>query len=296
MAALLAVQWSEGVESAWSSVAEFVPRLAAFLAILIIGAFVAKALAAALDKVLDRVGFDRAVERGGIRKALSHSQYDASDLLSKVVYYGLMLFVLQAAFGVFGPNPISDLLGSVIAYLPAVFAAIVIVVVASAIAAAVREIIDASLGGLSYGKALANAASAFIMGIGLFAALSQLNIAPAITNGLFYGILASIVGVTVIAVGGGGIKPMQQYWEQSLSRISEESSNVRKQAAGAGDRITQRAEERADQARSAAQGGSATGASSTQVTGIDVRETPATAQSWQAGGATSESGRNPQGF
>jgi hypothetical protein len=29
--------------------------------------------------VLTRVGFDRLVERGGVKKALAHSKYDASD-------------------------------------------------------------------------------------------------------------------------------------------------------------------------------------------------------------------------
>jgi hypothetical protein len=52
-----------------------------------------------------------------------------------------MLFVLSTAFGVFGSNPISDYLRAVIAYLPLVFVAIVIVVIAAAIAAGARNLI-----------------------------------------------------------------------------------------------------------------------------------------------------------
>lgn len=105
-------------------------------------------------------------------------EYDASDILAEVVFYALFLIVLQMAFGVFGPNPISDLLEGVIAYLPMVIAAILIIVIATAIAAAARELIDASLGGLSYGTALANATGIAIMVVGVFAALNQLQIAP----------------------------------------------------------------------------------------------------------------------
>ena len=105
--------------------------------------------------MLERVGFDKAVERGGVKKALAKSQYDASSILAKLGFYVLMLFVLQLAFGIFGTNPVSDLITGVIAYLPNIFVAILILVVASAIAAAVKEIVEASLGGLSYGKALA---------------------------------------------------------------------------------------------------------------------------------------------
>jgi len=71
-----------------------------------------------------------------------------------------MLIVLQLAFGVFGPNPISDILDGVIAYIPKVLAAIVIIVIAAAIAAAVKDLIQATLGGLEYGRVLATVAGA----------------------------------------------------------------------------------------------------------------------------------------
>jgi hypothetical protein len=141
------------------TIAVFLPKLVAFLLILIIGIFVANAIGKAIDKILERVGFDRAVERGGIKKALAQSKYDASDIVGKLVYYTLLLFVLQMAFGVFGPNPISDLLASVIAFLPRAIVAIVIIVVAAAIATAVRELLSNTLGGLSYGRTLANIAA-----------------------------------------------------------------------------------------------------------------------------------------
>ena len=141
--------------------------------------------------MLERVGFDKAVERGGVKKALAKSQYDASSILAKLGFYVLMLFVLQLAFGIFGTNPVSDLITGVIAYLPNIFVAILILVVASAIAAAVKEIVEASLGGLSYGKALAVGSSVAIIGIGFFAALDQLQIAPTIVNTLFTGLVVS---------------------------------------------------------------------------------------------------------
>ena len=223
-----AVEFSEGIEDAWSRVASFVPKFLGFLVILAVGYLVAKAIAKAVDAVLERTGFDRAVERGGIKQALASSKYDASDLVSKVVFYGLFLLVLQLAFGVFGANPVSDLLEGVIAYLPKVVAAIVILVVASAIGAAVKDLVGSALGGLSYGRTLANVASIAIVVVGVFAALSQLQIAPAIVNGLFNAVLAVVVGSAVIAIGGGGIQPMRGRWEQALARYDEEKPNVQR--------------------------------------------------------------------
>src|SRR3954452_20528874 len=105
MTLLAAVEWSQGVEDAWSKVATFVPRFIAFLIVLVIGYFVAKAIATVANRVLERVGFDRAVERGGVKRALATTQYDPSDIVGKVIFYTLFLIVLQMAFGVFGPNP-----------------------------------------------------------------------------------------------------------------------------------------------------------------------------------------------
>ena len=140
--ALAAIDYSQGIEDAWTKVAAFVPKLLGFLAVLIVGYFVAKAIGKIFDKVLERVGFDKAVERGGVKQALAKSKYDASTIVSKIVFYALFLLVLQLAFGIFGANPVSRMIEGVVAYLPKVFAAIVIVVVAAAIAAAVKEIIS----------------------------------------------------------------------------------------------------------------------------------------------------------
>jgi hypothetical protein len=211
----------------WRSVATFAPKLVAFLVILIIGWIVAKLIAKAIDKILERVGFDRAVERGGVRKALARSNYDASTIVSKIVYYALLLFVLQLAFGVFGQNPISDLLSGVIAFLPRLVVALIIVVVASAIAAAVRDLVSNALGGLSYGKLLANIASVFILGLGIIAALNQIGIALTVTLPVLVAILGTIGGILVVGVGGGLIRPMQQRWEDYLSKAEDESRNIR---------------------------------------------------------------------
>ncbi len=231
-----------------STVAAFVPKLIGFLLILIIGFIIAKVIAKAIAKVLEKVGFDRAVERGGVKKALEKSQYDASDLVARLAYYTILLFVLQMAFGVFGPNPISDLIASVIAFLPKLIVAIIIVVVAAAIAAAVKTLIEGTLGGLSYGKTLANIASIFILFLGVIAALNQVGVATTVTTPVLVAILATIAGVIIVGAGGGLIKPMQQRWEGYLTTAEEEAPKMKQQAADAPS-----VKEQAQQARTRAQ-------------------------------------------
>jgi hypothetical protein len=219
--------------SAWSNVATFVPKFVVFLIILIIGWIIARLITKAISAVLTRVGFDRAVERGGIKKALESSKYDASDILAKIVYYALMLFVLSTAFGVFGNNPISSYLHAVIAYLPLVFVAIIIVIIASAIAAAAKALIENSLSGVSYAKVLGNVVSGLILAFGVIAALDQLHVATNVVNAVLYAALAAVVGVVIVAVGGGGIRTMSQRWEAVAATYDQEKPRIAQAARNA---------------------------------------------------------------
>ncbi len=223
----------DALQQTWNTVATFVPKLVAFLLILIIGWIIARVLAKAINAILERVGFDRAVERGGVKQALARSKYDASDIVAKLVYYALVLFVLQAAFGVFGPNPISDLLTRIITFLPSLIVAIIIVVIVAAIATAVRELITNTLGGLSYGKVLANIAGAFILGLGVIAALNQIGVATTVTTPILVTVLATAGGILVVGVGGGLIDPMRDRWRRWLATADTEAARMRAEAAAA---------------------------------------------------------------
>jgi hypothetical protein len=225
----LAVDFQGGIENAWSNVATFVPKLAAGLLILVVGYVVAKLISRILDRILERVGFDRVVERGGVRQVLARSKYDPSDILAKLVFWAIMLFVLQLAFGVFGSNPISELLGGLIAYLPNVFVAIVILVVAAAVARAVTDLLANLLSAVQGGQLLARGAGIAVLVFAAFAALDQLQIAPRIVTGLWYAILAAVVGSVIVAVGGGGIRTMQRYWDQTANRAEQRGPQLRQQ-------------------------------------------------------------------
>lgn len=306
------MDFREGLTSAWTAVANFVPEFVLFLVVLGVGYAIARLLSTAISKALSRVGFDKAVERGGIRKFLAKSQYDPSDVVAKLAFYTVMLFVLQLAFNSFGPNnAVSELLASVTAYLPKVIAAVVIIVIASAIGAAVREVVDVALGSRSYGNTVANVAGGVFLAVGIFAALDQLQIASTITNAIFYAILAALVGVTVVAVGGAGIRPLQGVWEQSISRVQQESKEVSRESGNTKERLANRIDERREQARGndpRRENRDPRENRNSDDRYLDVREAPATSGAprndqespiWteqHQGPASSSNPRRPQGF
>ena len=226
-----------GAQVAWASMLAFLPKLALFLVILVAGYFIAKWVGKLVNNILERVGFDNLVERGGIKRALAKTKWDASDIMCKLAFYTLFLLVLQLAFGVFGPNPVSDILTQVIAFLPTLFVSLLIIVVAAAIAKGVKEILNVALANFGYGRMLATIASATVVIVGVFAALSHLQIAPAIVNGLFYAGLAIVAGSAIVAIGGGGIIPMRHQWEKALGKVESEAPRVKMETTHAKEHV-----------------------------------------------------------
>ncbi|SES48708.1 mechanosensitive ion channel family protein [Actinokineospora terrae] len=224
---LAAVDIGAGFSDAWRMVITFVPRLVGFALVLGIGYLVARFAAKVVGKVLARIGFERVVERGGIRRMLARSRFEATDIIAKLVFSAIMLVTLQVAFGVWGANPVSALLSDIVAWLPKAAVALLIVVVAAAIARGVRDFITAVLGGLSYGKALATAASVFIVALGIIAALNQVGIATTVTMPVLITVLATAGGIAIVGVGGGLVKPMQRRWEGWLDRAEHEIPKMR---------------------------------------------------------------------
>jgi hypothetical protein len=213
------------VEAIVHEVLVFLLKALGFGGVLAGGWLTATAARKIVGRLLVRVGFDKAVERGGVRAALARSQHDASDIVAKLVFYAVLLFALHFAFGIWGPNPVSALLTSVIAWLPQGFVAIVIVVVAAAIARAVKDIISSALGGMPYGKLLAGIANVFIIGLGVIAALNQVGVATTVTTPVLIAVLATGGGV----IGGALARPLQDRWASWPHRVPAEAPVIAEQ-------------------------------------------------------------------
>lgn len=215
---------NETFQNIFNSLGSWSLKVLGFLAILIVGWIISRILGRIVDKVLNRVGFNRLAERTKMRRWTG--KYEPSALVGKIVYYAALLFTFQIAFNVFGPNPVSSLISTIIAWLPRLLVAAVIVVVAVAIANAVYDIISNALSQFSYGKWLGRGAQVIIIALGVIAALSQIGIAMSVTMPVLIAALATIGGVIVVGVGGGLIQPMRQRWERILTKAESETSRV----------------------------------------------------------------------
>lgn len=96
----LGQQLKDGLGQAWNLVATFVPKFVGFLIILLIGWLIAKAVSKALSMILGRLGFSALIEKTGLTGMLKQSNVDATGIISKLVYYFILLIALQLAFGI----------------------------------------------------------------------------------------------------------------------------------------------------------------------------------------------------
>jgi hypothetical protein len=202
----LALNVGSSITSALSTVANFVPKLVLFVVIMVVGWIVAKVLRGLLARVLARLGFDRVADRGGINRWLGRNT--ASGLVARLVYYAILI-------------------SGVVNFLPKAFVAIVIVVVAAAIAGAVRDIVVSMMGRLSYGPVVGRIAQVAIIALGIIASLNQIGVATTVTMPVLIAALATVAGVIIVGVGGGLVMPMRDRWERMLHRAEGEAGNLR---------------------------------------------------------------------
>ncbi len=224
---MLAIDWTEGFEDAWTDVARFVPKLVAALAVFLIGWFVAKLIRKVIVRVLNKINLDKYVDKAGLGAPLERAGYPNSvDLIGKIIYFGLMLLVLQLAVGVFGESSISSAIDDMVAFIPKLIVAIVIIIITGAIANAVRDMIAPALSHMSAGKLLTKIAYASIWVIGGFAALDQLQVAKDVVDTLFQTIVVSLGAILVIQFGVGGIwSARDRFWPAVYDQFSGDSDS-----------------------------------------------------------------------
>ncbi len=224
---MLAVSFTQGIEDAWSDVAAFVPKLIGALAILLIGWFIAKAIRKIVHRALTKASFDDLVDKSGLGSYIERAGYaDSAMLLAKIIYFGIMIVVLQLAIGAFGDTAVQDVLNDLLAFIPKLFVALIIVVLTGAVANAVRGFVAPAMAHLSYGKLVTQAVVAAVWIIGGFAALDQVQVAQDIVDTLFTTIAASLGLILVIKFGVGGIwAARDHFWPAVYRKFEAENGN-----------------------------------------------------------------------
>lgn len=203
---MLAIEWSQGIEDAWSDLAGFAPKVIAALVVLVVGWFIARVIRKVIERVLAKIKFDDYVDKAGLGAPIERAGYpDSGKLLAKLIYFLIMLTVLQLAIGVFGDSAVNEAFDKLIAFIPKVFVALIIVVITGVVATTVRSLVQAAVSHLGAGGLIAKGVFVAIWVIGGFAAFDQLDVASDTVDTLFQTVTYSLGLILVIKFGVGGI-------------------------------------------------------------------------------------------
>jgi len=192
----------------WQGFVEFIPSLIGALIIFIVGWFISIAVGKVIAEVLKKLRFNRVFEKGTLKEALDKAEFkvDASGFVGAIFKWILVIVFLVAAVEVLGLVQFAEFLTDVLAYLPNVVVAVLILVVAVIIADIAEKLIRAAVESMrvGFGSLVGSIVRWSIWVFAIFAILYQLRIAPELIQTLLTGIIALIVIAGGIAFGLGG--------------------------------------------------------------------------------------------
>ncbi len=216
------IQISEPINNAIDKFLGFIPSLLVFLVVLVVGLFIAKMIRKAVSALLQKINFDSYLDKAGIGGPLESAGFkDSGKLVAQLIYYFIVLIVLQIALTAFATdNPISLLLNDFIAWIPKLFVALVIIVITGLVAGMVRNVLSNILASNSNAPLLTNLAVVGVWLLGIFAALDQAQFAQDIVDTLFQALVASISAIMIIKFGVGGIwAARDRFWPVVYDKV-----------------------------------------------------------------------------
>jgi hypothetical protein len=224
----LTESWSDKLRNGFDAFFDFIPNLAAFLVILLVGYFVAKLLAAVIRRLLDRTRLDETLTRGQGGRYVAKATTSPSNLLARIVFWIIMLGVFAVAFSALGIPEVTAVVAAIFEYIPNVIAALLIFIVAGAIAAGISALVSRTFGETASGRMLATIAPGLVMAIAVFMILNQLKIAPTIVTITYAALLGTLGLAAGLSFGLGGRDVASRMLEDAYVKGQESREQMRR--------------------------------------------------------------------
>lgn len=218
---------SDSVDRGWDEFFAWLPKLVAFLVILLIGYIIAKILGGLVARVLRRAGLDRMLERGAGGSMVMRVVRSPAELLGDLTFWLVFVGAISIAVDVLGVKALEDLVHSVWSYVPNVLAALLIFIVASAIAGGIAALVDRTMGDTPTGKIVKTVAPVLVMAIALFMILDELQIASNIVVITYAALMGAIALGMALAFGLGGREVAARLLESAYTKGQEVQGSVR---------------------------------------------------------------------
>jgi len=210
---MLVQTWAEATTLAllklWDGFLAFIPSLIGAILVFLIGWFVALGIGKLVAEILTRIKLNQFFERAGWKTALEKAELkvNPSEFIGAIVKWILVIVFLLVAVEILGLVEFAGFLKSILAYLPNVVIAVLILVVTVIVVDIVEKIIRAAVEGIrvGYGHLASVIVKWAIWIFAILAILQQLKFEAADwVFELIKIVFVGIVAMGTIAFGLGG--------------------------------------------------------------------------------------------
>ena len=207
-----------------------IPKVIGFALILIIGWLISWAIGAAVATILRTIRFNDLGNRSGITTFVNNMgiRADPSGFVAQIVKWFVRLIVLVVAFDALGLPAVSQVFNQMLAWLPNLLVALVVLVIGGIIATAVSDLVRGSSAsaGLGNPNLLANLARYSVWAFGIVVAVNQIGIATTLVNTLFMAFVGALALAFGLAFGLGGRDTAAEIWRDWYGRSREAAPRV----------------------------------------------------------------------
>ncbi|HHX18690.1 MAG TPA: mechanosensitive ion channel [Clostridium sp.] len=198
-----------------------IPQIIVALALIIIGTYVAKITGKLLSNLLSSVGTDGITKKIITTDNSKMKDFSLSKAIGEVVKYIIVLLFTVQAINVINLDVLQSVGEAIIAYLPFIISAIIIMGVALFFAAWVESFMKKKYPNAGLTTIIVKSS---IIVVAIFMTLIQLDIATSIVNSAFIIVLGALAAAFAIAFGIGG----RDFAAKTMERLNQQNNSNEK--------------------------------------------------------------------
>ena len=209
------------LQNLWDGFVAFIPALLGALVVFIVGWLVAMALGRIVTRILQAIQIDKIFDQLGIMKAVHKSglDWEFSGFMGWIVKWFLLIAFFLAAADILGLSEVAVFLTAILAYIPNIFVAALILVIAALVSDFLEKLIKASIKAAEFSapKVVGVMVRWSVWIFAFLAVFNQLGIASTLINTFFMGFIAFLALAGGLAFGFGG-QGVAKDWLEKLSK------------------------------------------------------------------------------
>jgi hypothetical protein len=213
-------------QNLWLGIVAFVPNIIVAIIIFVLGWLVGAALGRIIAQVIKSIKLDAALKNTGLNEAVERAGFtlDSGAFLGMLVQWFFIIVFLMASLEVLGLTQVNLFLQNVVlAYLPQVIVAALILIVGAVVAQVAKDLVGgaAKAAGV-HGAGFAGSVAMWAVWIfSIIAALDQLQVAQAFIQTLYTGVIIAVSLAVGLAFGLGGQDAAARAIEKMRSQMGD---------------------------------------------------------------------------